>query len=216
MTPEIRKLISESILHKLGIRINPQLPVTESDDEVTLRSKSEIHLKLLQTWSIYMTLSKRDKKYYSDFNSRFQTDIPLSARESAIAMLDFNQNGHLTMQSRYLDRLYFLAWSAGLIKEINLNTKELNEVDVLAYIPTDLESFDKSIELQTKAKLLDWSDLLFRIHWAVRHANLIGKQNIGNIRPEAIPEWHAMVNWITNFEEEDNWDFSTMTSDWQE
>lgn len=51
-----------------------------------------------------------------------------------------------------------------------------------------------------------WADLLYRLHWAVRDARLTGSSQPAGIEGGVIQEWHLAVNWMTRYDNEDNWD----------
>jgi hypothetical protein len=52
-SPELRKELSELTLHKRGIRINLQLPLIESEDEIQPRSNDEVFQRLVALTAIW-------------------------------------------------------------------------------------------------------------------------------------------------------------------
>jgi hypothetical protein len=52
---------------------------------------------------------------------------------------------------------------------------------------------------------MDMSDLIYRLHWAVRDATLSGKKPPGRLNPSVVYEWHYGVNWLTCYEDQE-WD----------
>jgi hypothetical protein len=214
MTPELRKEASELQLHKRGIRINVQLHVIEADEEVHLRTAEYIEKRLIALWAVYSA-----------------AENPLQHKEAILAFLDSAQLlSTLSIEEmRYLSdpntteiqdamffqrkhALTFLAWCAGLIEKIDLSQKPINLSNLLEYFP-DFSFDDAStttislpIKLRRKDQIMDWSDLLYRLHWAVRHAALTNKTSPGNINPAMVQEWHHAVNWICHYDDEDDWD----------
>lgn len=69
-----------------------------------------------------------------------------------------------------------------------------------------LERLRNAIRMRAKNVVMDWADLLYRLHWAVRHAGLIGKPTPANLDGSVVREWHQAVNWMIGYEEENNWD----------
>jgi hypothetical protein len=61
-----------------------------------------------------------------------------------------------------------------------------------------------AIKLRSKPEILDWSDLLYRLHWATRQ---FGKSVSSRVNPGVVQEWHLAVNWLTRYDGEDNWDW---------
>lgn len=209
MNPESRKFLSETILHKRGIRINLQLPLIESDEEVNLRSKDALFQRLIALWAVTGAAEAEHPSYFRQYITTHQMASYLSEQEHAFLFSDVmssQDRAHFVLQK---ERLFFLAWCAGINDEIELSLHTSDVSKLQRFFPQAMEQasvLEKAIQLRSKSRILDWADLLYRVHWAVRHANLIGKTTVGNIRCDVIPEWHHAVNWITAYNEEDNWD----------
>ena len=83
MSPEQRKQASELQLHKRGIRINVQLHVIESDEEVTLRSSAEVLQRLIALWAVSSAAVARDCAHFRDYLATHQMTSYLSKQEQA-------------------------------------------------------------------------------------------------------------------------------------
>jgi hypothetical protein len=80
---------------------------------------------------------------------------------------------------------------------------------VLPLYPHDLgeaTALRQAIRLRSKAEILDQTDRLYRLHWAVRDAELNGLPPPAGIEPGVVLEWHHAANWMTRYENEDDWD----------
>ncbi|MCU6433311.1 DUF4272 domain-containing protein [Undibacterium sp. Jales W-56] len=197
------------MLHKRGIRINLQLPLIESDEEVTLRDKTLVFQRLIALWAVTGAALSGDASYFRRYLAANQMTDYLSGKEKHFLLSDPLTEKDRAYFSLQKERLFFLAWCAGIQPEIELSLHESDVSKLLRYFPQGMEDASvlrQAIQLRSKSVILDWADLLYRVHWAVRHANLIGKTTVGNIRCDVIPEWHHAVNWITQYNEEDNWD----------
>lgn len=64
----------------------------------------------------------------------------------------------------------------------------------------------ESIRVRARSEVMMWADLLYRLHWAVRDARLTGSSQPAGIEGGVIQEWHLAVNWMTRYDNEDNWD----------
>ncbi|MFZ6816648.1 DUF4272 domain-containing protein [Undibacterium sp. Rencai35W] len=209
MNPENRKFLSETMLHKRGIRINLQLPLIESDEEVTLRDTTSLFERLVALWAVTSSAQSGEASYFREYLASHQMTGYLSEKEKSFLLSDQWTEDERNYFSVQKERLFLLAWCAGIQPDIELSLQASNLDKLLRYFPRGMESPDvlrQAINTRSKSKILDWADLLYRVHWAVRHANLIGKTTVGNIRCDIIPEWHHAVNWITCYNEEDNWD----------
>ncbi|MBY0573847.1 MAG: DUF4272 domain-containing protein [Undibacterium sp.] len=205
MTPELRKEASELILHKRGIRVNVQLHVIESDEEIKLRSAHELEQRLLVLWVIFHATPSWRKQLSYQYLEQHDLLSALS-QEEADFFLDIDDDLTRVRTSRYA--FTFLAWCGGLLDELHLNQKPISLESTLHYFPS-LQQAPKIadvINVRQKSQIMDWSDLLYRLHWAVRHAALTNKPSPGNINAEMVKEWHRAVNWMCRYDDEDDWD----------
>ena len=219
MTPELRKEASELILHKRGIRINVQLHVIEADEEVTLRNKDEVCSRLIALWAV--STAAQNNQTSPIFKILKENDLL-----SCLSLQEFiflsNASPSNEEQQSFLSRHHsfiFLAWCAGLVPKIHLLPKPITVDACLSHFPQlnqvayERSSLINAIQLRRKDSIMDWSDLLYRLHWAVRHATLTNKPSPGMINGDLVREWHHTVNWMCHYDDEDNWDVvSTETS----
>ncbi|MFZ6644918.1 DUF4272 domain-containing protein [Undibacterium sp. TJN25] len=222
MTPENRKTNSETLLHKRGIRINLQLPLTESDEEVKLRSSDDVLLRIVALWCVSgaaEAILASDSTGLERFrNYIVQRDIAgwLSAREHAFLFGAAPEGDEGMRQcavfAQCRESMFFLGWCAGLVKKIDLPGGPSSLKALLALLPQQMDAQDplarlqQAVRLRPKREILGWVDLLYRLHWAVRHANLIGKTVPGSLDAAVVQEWHHAVNWIIGYDDEDDWD----------
>lgn len=224
MTPELRKEASELILHKRGIRINVQLHVIEADEEVRLRNSDDVAERLFALWLVYSAASspqnKADYVRYADHHRlhRYLSPTEAAFLETPFTTIDASEK----MAQASLQDLHFLSWCAGLLPQLELNQHPkkfaVSTANLFKHFPDvtqtkDAPTLHQAIKLRRKTEIMDWSDLLYRLHWAVRHATLTGKPAPGNIDTVMVSEWHRAVNWMCCYDDEDNWDLvSTETS----
>lgn len=219
MTPELRKEASELQLHKRGIRINVQLHVIEADEEVRLRTSAEVEARLIALWAVSQAaISGERSAMYAYLQAHDLTSV-LSAQESDFLTQEIVSDA---LQQSFRERLHafhFLAWCASLLDKIDLSPKPIATDKILQHFTSSDQAAPLTavittvIKLRRKADIMDWSDLLYRLHWAVRHAALNDKPSPGNIDAAMVREWHQAVNWICNYDEENNWDLvSTETT----
>ena len=215
MTPELRKEASELQLHKRGIRINVQLHVIEADEEVHLRTSTEVETRLIALWAVSQAaISGERKAMYAYLQTHNLTSV-LSAQELSFLSQETVSDA---LQQSFRDRLHafhFLAWCAGLLDKIDLSSKPIATEKILQHFTQSDQKppLTVALKLRRKADIMDWSDLLYRLHWAVRHAKLNDKPSPGNIDTAMVCEWHQAVNWMCNYDEENNWDLvSTETT----
>lgn len=225
MTPELRKEASELQLHKRGIRINVQLHVIEADEEVSLRTTEEVITRVIALWALSQAAISGERHAIYAFLQAEELSAVLSAQEHTFLTQDTVSDALLQQCRERLHAFHFLAWCAGLLDKIDLSPKPIATEKILQHFPSirltpqhagtcsTLAQLREKIRLRRKAEIMDWADLLYRLHWAVRHAALNGKPSPGNIDAAMVREWHQAVNWICKYDDEDNWDLvSTETT----
>lgn len=215
MTPELRKEASELQLHKRGIRINVQLHVIEADEEVRLRTPAEVEARLIALWAVSQSAISGERKAMHAYLQAQNLLTLLSTQEIAFLTQETVSE---TMQQSCRERLHafhFLAWCAGLLDKIDLSTKPIATEKILQHFTLSDQAtpLTAPLKLRRKTDIMNWADLLYRLHWAVRHATLNDKPSPGNINAAMVREWHQTVNWICNYDDENNWDLvSTETT----
>jgi hypothetical protein len=209
MMPELRKEASELQLHKRGIRINVQLHVIESEEEVTLRSSDELIDRMMALWLVTSAAQTGQLAPYRRLVEMHHLQHVLSADETAFLFASANADAAFHRFSSCTEALYFLAWCAGLVDDMQVSAKPSNLKKVSYYFPAafkDITALRVAVQVRSKSKVLDWCDLLYRMHWAVRHAQLTQKSCPLNVNANQVREWHRAVNWMCCYEEIDDWD----------
>lgn len=209
MNPEFRKIASETLLHKRGIRINLQLPEIESNEEVRLRSADELFRRLISLWAVVGTALQPEVTYFREYVVHYEMTSWLSEREREFLFADHRAEDDCIQFSSKREALFFLLWCAVVIERIEIPSGESSIKSIMPLFPQGMEvpfKLQNLIRMRSKDDVMNWADLLYRLHWAVRHANLIGKPVPANLNPVAVQEWHQAVNWMICYGEEDNWD----------
>ncbi|WP_423679301.1 MULTISPECIES: DUF4272 domain-containing protein [unclassified Undibacterium] len=207
-SPELRKELSELTLHKRGIRINLQLPLIESEDEIQLRSNEDVFQRLIALTAIWQLQQASQRSDVIDVIHTQQLDSYFSENERRL-MLENNADPAIPANAMSADALHFLAWCSGIQKAIGMPDgcyKEDVAELLWKQIVRNPDSLRSQIHLQSKTVLLDWADLLYRMHWAVRHAHITGKPIPGRLNAVAVHEWHKVVNWLIQYDDENDWD----------
>ena len=211
MNAKARKAKSEFKLKAVKVPINPHLPCIESEEETSLRSPDEVVRRLIALWAVV-------GKALMGIDSRFANYIVAHEMQSWLSdvertfLLDSGQTEkrdgiHFSWQ---LEALYFIAWCAGLVEECTeIPSKESSVMSILDLFPSGTESCDKlraAIRLRKKDEVMDRADILYRLHWAIRDAQLNNSTTPKGVNSGVVKEWHRAVNWMIRYDAEDNWD----------
>ncbi|MBC3936725.1 DUF4272 domain-containing protein [Undibacterium rugosum] len=208
-SPELRKELSELTLHKRGIRINLQLPLIESEDEITLRSEEQLRDRMLALHLCCLVAQPEQQALVHQLITARQLRHSLSAQEaswiegglSPSALPEFAMHCHYA--------LHFLQWATGLQSTPGMPDRaerlaDLNLTNNL--LATEGHTTQVSLRVRSKSDLLDWADLLYRLHWSVRHAHITNKPTPGRLHAASVLAWHQAANWLIAYDNEDNWD----------
>ncbi len=209
MNPEQRKVVSETLLCRHGLRINQHLPLIEADDAIELRPPDEVLHRLIGLWAVVGAAFLRDSTHFRDYIVQRKLESWLSQQELEFLLSDSRSERDYVRYTWKLECLYFLAWCAGLIEKIDIPAGESSVEPIMHLFPQDMEepsTLEKSLALRTKDEILAWADLLYRLHWAVRDAHLNGTELPPGVKGGVVQEWHLAVNWMTKYGNEDNWD----------
>lgn len=209
MNQEERKQKSEAILKTRGVPVNAHLPLIESDDEVTLRSADELLHRLIALWAVVGLAFLRDNSHFRNYVTKRKYESWLSEQELKFLLSDARTEREYIQFTWKLECLYFLAWCAGLIGNIEIPENESSVESIMGLFPQDMEEpavLQSAIKVRTKEEILAWADLLYRLHWAVRDAKLNSKNVPGKLNGGIVQEWHLAVNWMIRYGDEDNWD----------
>lgn len=210
MTPEQRKARSMDFLKSKGVEVVDYLPHLEA--ETQLRSPSDVakraiclvltadfaldhadksYWKYIKKHSLRRWFTRQEWKFLKARRPDGQTKINLSWR---------------------MEAAYLLFWSLRQIEDLPFPTDPINPDDVYACLPPFDQSpipFVDEASLVPKADIFDKADLIYRMHWATRHASLDQTPMPAGLQDGVVKEWHHALNWLTCNGNED-WD-STST-----
>ncbi len=209
MTPAQRKQNSESVLKRHAIPINSSLPLIESEDDVSLRTTDELLRRLVALWAVAGTAFLRENDFFRRYIVENNLIGWLSASERDFLLVERPTQQQLIHASWQLEGLYFLAWCGGLVDQLKIPSTESSVESFMHLFPQEGESLARlhgAISVRSLHEVLDWADLLYRLHWAVRDAQLRGSPSPSAIKGGVVQEWHRAVNWMTRYEDEDDWD----------
>jgi uncharacterized protein DUF4272 len=207
MSTQARKEHSESYLKKLGIPVNVHLPRIESETETKLRSPQDVAKRCLVLCAVCgvghdvdraATISWLRREGLWEFVSPTEQKFLESATPTKQQKID------ATWRS---ESIWVLLWSLGYVKTVDLPTKSCDVDFILKSVPNlgdPTEKFVHDAHLISFATILDQADLIYRIHWAVRDAQLNGRKAPGGFDSGIVVERHYTLNWLIFYA--DDWD----------
>jgi hypothetical protein len=105
-----------------------------------------------------------------------------------------------------IESLNVLLWSLKKFDDLQLpiNMCDFEHIEDLPDLSVDPTEWIEKSRLRNNEEILNQVDLIYRIHWATRDAELNGKKIPGNFHPGIIFERHYALNWLVRYANE--WD----------
>lgn len=202
-----RKERTEAALKSLGIPVNPWLPRVDSEDEARTRDAKDVARRALILYGLtavgdnesrekILSILQRQElwKYVSPDERRFLEDASPSQQA-------------LTGASWRMEAVWTLLWALGKVDKLDLPTGMCDPDRVHELMPGPDDSFAEFIEsakLRPVSEILDETDRIYRIHWAVRDAQINRRPMPAGLDADVVVERHYALNWLTWYADE--WD----------
>jgi hypothetical protein len=105
-----------------------------------------------------------------------------------------------------MECLNVLLWSLGQFDTLSFPTEmcDFSNYPNLPNIETDPTDWISKSKLRNTEEILNETDMIYRIHWAVRDASLNGRKIPANLNQDIVMERHFALNWLVMYAEE--WD----------
>jgi hypothetical protein len=203
-----RKNNSEKILVELGSEYLPSFPTIELERETKIRSIDEIYKRIICLISVAAAADGVDRVKIRNWLKDECISESLTNDESTfLNNLDTNAKDKIKYSWKS-ECAYLLLWSVNKVNNY-IPIEQCSIDEILSVIPDfgkDTKPFLKSLVIRSKKEILDLSDLLYRAHWATRQNQIDGKTQIGKLNADVVAERHYAVNWLTNYDNIENWD----------
>ncbi|NII84187.1 MULTISPECIES: DUF4272 domain-containing protein [unclassified Pedobacter] len=204
MTAQQRKNQTEIILKENNIPINPYLPLIEEENEAVIRSAADIAKRILILAYLCTSIESDDKEDIITYLKAENLWEYVSIKEKELfnkVLLSEKEAMNLSWRAECIN---VLLWSINKIDNLGLPIDEASgTINLIPGYMEPSEEFVNGAVIRDTAEILDASDLIYRIHWAIKQAR-IDNTEIPNINPDVVQEWHQAINWITFYE--DRWD----------
>jgi len=192
-----RKHRSESILRAEGVPFISHLPAIETTAEAVRRSKEEVALRTLCVALVAAKGSGLDEEIVESLLKSFELGPHLTPRELAF-VLDNSPSQHDRIQFSWRhEAAWALLWALGFVAQLG-KPAQMCDVDFIGSTISGRtrSQFIDDAELRPIADILDQADLIYRYHWAVRDAQIKGRQMPAALHPGVTDERHHALNWL--------------------
>lgn len=205
-----RKQDTEEKLRKLGVPVNKHLPHVDDHQTARFRDSKDVVRRLiilsiiadciygfdeltkdstistLEDLELWEYVSENERHYLQSDEAGQQLETDLTWRTEAM-------------------KVFF--WALGFIEKLDLpvETADLTDAHQLSKDRYgSVTDFIRHAKLRDSEEILDETDFIYRVHWAVRQAQLNGVPTPANFNSSVVYERHYALNWLTCYAEE--WD----------
>jgi hypothetical protein len=202
MTPVVAKAKSHDFLKSNLIEINESLPLIETLEESNPQNAQSVALRIVVLNHIIRVGYGADAKSMKESLEKFNLFQYASAREQNLLSRSEHTQQEKINATWHTECVQSLAWCLGLV---GLNPFSLCDKNLVTHFPEpfiDPSNFVSAATLRSLDEIYEQVDLHYRLHWAVRNAQLSGRQTklVGGL----ISERRKALDWVIGVES--NWD----------
>lgn len=199
MTPTERKLNSEKRLASLGIVLIDNLPLTESEHDVNLRSAQQIARRILIL--AYLNCVAYDPDLQQEvmmFLIREKLWDEASANEKTLFNMPKLGDDQVAEIQWRAESIWAMLWAIDKVDSLELPVKEADLQAIFTLLPgffEDTSDFIRTARIRDRAEILDETDFIFRLQWAIREADNRGEV-VPQINASVSYERYVSLTWI--------------------
>ncbi|MCB8932550.1 MAG: DUF4272 domain-containing protein [Fimbriimonadaceae bacterium] len=205
---EKRRLLSEALMAEEGIAFRSALPGIESEEETSLRAAEEVGARIVCLFCVAGAAEDVRNTFWREYLEEHELWEHLTPQEtSLLARAEPDERANIDASWRS-EALFVLMWAAGLFEELPIPREQVDSGIIVGRFPPPDASpwpFVQGLTLRSKTEILDAADLIYRLHWEVRHAARHGKKPPGGLDPGVVQERHHALNWLIRYGEQE-WD----------
>ena len=197
---------SIEVLNLRGIRHLPNLPLVETEAEISLRSSDEIMARIRCLMAVAKAAKASDVSIAKTDIARWGIEKDLSPREKAFVGSDTIAERDRINFSWQIEAVVPLIWARGLHDDLYFPDQTADGPSLVAFLDGLTPAEISSSEMRSAAEILDEADLIYRLHWATRQSHLDGAAPEANLVPGVVVERHQALNWLIGYNDNADWD----------
>lgn len=207
-TAEQRKKETEKLLRSMNIPYIDHLPLVEEENEVKIRTAQEIAERILiLVYLAYISEVPDERENVINFLKANSLWSKVSPEEKELYQKEELTDQETINISWRSEAIWLLLWAINKVEKLELPTQQVIINEIVSRLPeflTDPKDFIETAIVRPTPEILDISDLIYRLHWATRDADLKGHPIPANLSLSIIVERHYAINWVTYYADE--WD----------
>lgn len=214
---ETRKFNSEQILLSYNLPVNHELPYSDTEKFLRIRTPEETLYRALSMIPICIKTINNDdseENFSNTIGNLFKLGPHLTPAEIKY-MMDKNPSKDIWIPLTWrLQSIYTLLWVLGFIPYLNRPHSENdfqleNIIHILFSMGKDPNIYLSKANFRTKKELLDELDLYYRLHIACSEARFYNEDISQKISEDMVYERHYALSWVT-CQRNEEWDDITL------
>ncbi len=207
MTAQERKENTEVYLKGLDIPFNIGLPPIEEEVDAVIRTAADIAMRIFILVYLGIYSEDGDRNEIIEFLKTEELWDSVSEYEKKLFLKKKLTDKDQINISWRSEGIYFMLWAINKIDDLGLPIEQCDIGEMLDLLPNSFDStkdFTQNATVRATQEILDKSDLVYRLHWAIREAESNDEDIPADLDSSIMQEWHYAINWITCYDE--NWD----------
>lgn len=185
----------------LGVIISSELPLL--DASLKIRRTGEVVSRILTMNVVAAAAYGFDR---SKAIAWLTEEGLIDSLSKAEKQLIFNGVGQPDRFKVQVGGIWALGWAMNIVNELNFGKDCDNRfVSMLPNLKQGQRSTDfrEKVEPRLPEEIIAACDMAYCLHWAIRQADITGKQSPGNLKPYIVVERRRALEWLLH---EDAWD----------
>jgi hypothetical protein len=207
---EARKTRSIARLKREKVPVLSSLPRVEDESEARVPAQDAVVDRAIALFAVAARGTHAPAEFLATLAREFDVLPKLSREEKAFWKRAKPTRQKLSTFSWRWEALVVLLWALGFVPRLTRPEKLVDVQRLVAIVRgKGPKRFRAEARLRPAKALLDFADLMYRYHWAVRDAQLNGRPAPARLNPDIVMEWDHAARWLVGYSGQ-KWDDITL------
>lgn len=207
LTASERKEFTNRFLKSINLEVSDHLPLIEDFNNVRIQDNYDVAYRAVILYGLTaVAYGKRSSLEMIDYFRKYNLLKNVSSEELEYLNNPEKteiENARMSWRNEALNVLFWALNKFDLLVFPN-SICDFRNYNFLPNLNEDPSEWIKNSKLRNSEDILNQTDLIYRIHWAVKEARFNGKEVPANINSGVVYERHIALNWLTMYAED--WD----------
>ncbi len=207
LTMQERKDLTNKFLKQNGVPTLDHLPFVEDYTVARFRDQKEVACKVVVVYGLlHVAYNEKTAEEMIAYYKKYNLWDYVSPKERMYLEKPTRTQEENNLVSWRIECLNVLLWSLRHFNTLPFPIEMCNFSDYknLPNLENDPTEWISNSKLRNTEDILNETDMIYRIHWAVRDASLNGRPIPANINQDIVMERHFALNWLVMYADE--WD----------